>query len=609
MSYEEIHSYFPSYGDFSRGVKDHNGEHTICNGNITPILLAARQGHVETFELLEQDGGQYLDHPVLFLAVKGGNLALLKKLVNRGLDPKTRDDEGRTLLHFVNSEEEVEYLLDLGLDVMSLDDNGETPLHYVARSGNLKLASILIEHGADVSAKDASGWTPLVKLAISGKCTKNAVAYFAEKLKKCGESKISSDLTLHLSRCFGPEIARTLLDAGFDVNQSWQGSTPLHSAVEGDPETAGVLVENGAKLHAVNRRGETPFHIAAKWGKTETLRLLLLHDMNLVKVVDGRGETALHWACNVWNKSAACVEFLLDHGSSVHATNRDGDTALHKVVSLKEPHLQIAEVLLTHATANMDSRRSVTNAVNKKGWTALHSAAACGNACVVQLLLKFGFEVDATDKRGETPLHHTTNDTTFKLLLENGADSTIANIEGDTVLHTAFYSFNRSIWIIDLLLNPQRSVNVNSRNKQGRTPLHLTAESKEYDKAETLLYSGADVNAVDNNGCTTLHLATRGYFSETFCQLLIERGADVNAIDDQGNTALHAAAGKAARGRDLVSFLIEHGSDVSIANKKGKTPSDLLGLRNADQSSKLRKFVSGVFRRFPKPRSANLPAV
>ena len=602
--YEEIHSYFTHYDhlydDFSGYVRGDNGMYTTCEGNIAPIRLPARQGHLETFELLEHEGGQYLDHPVLFLAVKGGNLALLKKLVNRGLDPKIRDDEGRTLLHFVNSEKQAKFLLDLGLDAMSTDAYDVTPLHHAAQIGNIQLADVLIEHGADVSAKDSAGWTPLV-YALNGKnCTPDVASYFAQKLRQCGKKKIASDVALHFSR--SSEVASVLIDFGFDVNKRTRHrSTPLHSAIKGDPETVKLLIENGAKIHVVDDSGETPFEIAANSGKPETLHILLSRDAKLIEAVDSRKRTALHWACEWGNND--CVQFLLDHGSDIKAVDNRGSNALHIAITSGEwkPSQSTTEILLKHtAEDGFDNRDIIVNAVDKKGWTVLHSAAVYGDASLVQLLLKFGFAINAIGNRGQTPLHLAEDVSIVKLLVEKGADTTIADKMGNTVLHVAAYYPGYSDLIVEFLLD-QRSADVHSRNARGKTPLHLTAETLQYEKAEMLLQKGALVNAMDNEGFTPLHVAVRGHCPPTFCQVLIERGADVNAADKKGNTVLHIAAGKPSyRVQYMLSFLVKHGEDATIRNKKGKTSGDLLELHSY-RISRLRRFASGILQRFSRP--------
>ena len=44
------------------------------------------------------------------------------------------------------------------------------------------------------------------------------------------------------------------------------------------------------------------------------------------------------------------------------------------------------------------------NASNANGWTALHSAAACGHTEVVRLLLSLGANTNTVDRGGDTPL-------------------------------------------------------------------------------------------------------------------------------------------------------------------------------------------------------------
>jgi ankyrin repeat protein len=61
--------------------------------------------------------------------------------------------------------------------------------------------------------------------------------------------------------------ARTLLDAGIEVNQAGDlGYTPLHVAcMQGNPEMVLLLIEKGADLFALSE-GEPPFTVARRSG-------------------------------------------------------------------------------------------------------------------------------------------------------------------------------------------------------------------------------------------------------------------------------------------------------------------------------------------------------
>jgi ankyrin repeat protein len=85
--------------------------------------------------------------------------------------------------------------------------------------------------------------------------------------------------------------------------------------------------------------------------------------------------------------------------------------------------------------------------------------------------------------------------------------------------------------------------------------------------ATLLLDQGADVNATDQFGNTSLHLAVR--YPE-LVRLLLERGARVGARNAFGDTPLHRAVGD----RRVVELLLGAGADATARNLFDKTPLD-----------------------------------
>ena len=87
----------------------------------------------------------------------------------------------------------------------------------------------------------------------------------------------------------------------------------------------------------------------------------------------------------------------------------------------------------------------------------------------------------------------------------------------------------------------QQGADVNTKDTNFRTPLHLAAWENAFATVEVLLKHGADVNAKLRDGVTPLHFAASGNAVET-AEVLLKHGADVNAVNSGGNwTPLHLA--------------------------------------------------------------------
>jgi hypothetical protein len=76
---------------------------------------------------------------------------------------------------------------------------------------------------------------------------------------------------------------------------------------------------------------------------------------------------------------------------------------------------------------------------------------------------------------------------------------------------------------------------VNAKDDNGWTPLHLAAENGRKQVAELLIAKGADVNAKDDNGWTPLHLAVDGGHPEV-ADLLRKHGGKIGEeLKAEGN--------------------------------------------------------------------------
>jgi ankyrin repeat protein len=85
----------------------------------------------------------------LHLAARGGHLEIFSYLLDLGLDPGGKDKSGFTALHYAAASSPLE-VLKLALQIPRLDSersNIWSPLHWAARSGSFKMFQLLSEAG------------------------------------------------------------------------------------------------------------------------------------------------------------------------------------------------------------------------------------------------------------------------------------------------------------------------------------------------------------------------------------------------------------------------------------------------------------------------------
>jgi ankyrin repeat protein len=102
------------------------------------------------------------------------------------------------------------------------------------------------------------------------------------------------------------------------------------------------------------------------------------------------------------------------------------------------------------------------------------------DTCILDLLLaNKNIKIDEMDKFGMTALHYAimnSNVTTFRCLIDNGANPNVTNKDGRTPLHDAA-RLAKDMEIVELLLN-QKDLNVNYLDNEGKNPLHYAKDNK-----------------------------------------------------------------------------------------------------------------------------------
>ena len=129
------------------------------------------------------------------------------------------------------------------------------------------------------------------------------------------------------------------------------------------------------------------------------------------------------------------------------------------------------------------------------------------------------------------------------------------------------------------------NANMNVQDHQGNTPLHVSLKSNfSCDLSKLLIAYGADLGLHNCSGNTPLHVACR-HLRHDMVQLLLASGADVDAVDRQGDTSLSKIllAGNSITRSGIVSQLLKANSDVCLLNNSHQAPLHLAVKSNDNQ--------------------------
>ena len=484
------------------------------------------------------------------------------------------------ILHFCCKKDlfqTVLWLLEQGVDPEVQNAQNETAIFYAIYSKSSAIIQSLIEYKANINHLNIYNRTALQDAVIGA--NNRVVNYLIEVTSALGNCDIHGNNLIFDAVANGNlEIIKKVGSLKqVNINQiNENGNTILHKEIVlKNNNLALMLLDLGANPTVLDRNGKNFLFYAISKGIE-----------NLIII-----EKAVSLGCNINSKSSQNTTLLMESINHFLNTPKENENQ-------RNNHFEMIKELIKLGV-NVE-------ALDNKNENALFLATRSENRNLINLLLeKSNINLNHENSDGDTVLlllvlNGIRNNDLIKLYLEKGADPTLENAFGKSIIEILIdiilHAQNRKEldFEYEILLNEDgeyatvlenllknckvdinklnskgeplffesilhfnfklfkllriRNINLNQKDKDGNNIIFKLMEynykNKISDKKlylntiKSLINSGVDINAKNNEGFTALHVAI-GEKCEYTIRLLLELRADCFATDRKGRTIMH----------------------------------------------------------------------
>ena len=497
-------------------------------------------------------------------AAMAGDRAVVRDLLKSGLDVNEPQGDGTTALHWAAMKGDVELaqmLIYAGANVRATTRLGAyTPLYLAAKGGHAAVVASLLTAGADLKARTTNGTTPLM-IAAAGGDTRTIVNLVENGAELDATDTAKGETPLMFAAGFDrTDAVKLLLARGADhratttvvdlfaltapeeeamQRQFGQGAAPAPAARPVD--VAGATRSFRYTELISSQGGLTALLFAARQGYTATAKALIEGGADLNQPNAGDQTSPLLMA--IINGHFDLAMYMIEKGADPSAVAFNGVTPLFAALNITwapkslypspKAHQQQRTTYLDLMQAILDKGADPNVRVQRKVWYQAFNSDFAG-----------------VDETGATPFWraaYASDVAAMRLLVKYGADP-----------------------------------NIPTSKPAGRP---FTGEGVR--QVQDL--SGVPPIPIGGPGVMPLHAASGVGYGEGFAanahryaptgflpaiQYLVEElGADVNAVDHEGNTAVHLAASRGDN--DSILYLVSKGADVTRINREGNTTADM----------------------------------
>ncbi len=492
-------------------------------------------------------------------AVMRGDTAGVRAMLRAGADVNAAQGDGMTPLHWAAMKGQAEIASILlyagGSHAATTRLGGYTPLHLAARAGSAPIVDALVAAGASVTATTSSGATALMLAAESG--TLAAV----QRLVSAGADvnaveQAKGQSALMFAAAFDrADVVAYLLANGADHRRAttvMDLATLTASTEPQAPRRPGTAAANAPQIPGLTRQfryneligtqgGLTALLFATREGYAASAMALLAGGADVNQVNPGDGTSPLLMA--VINGHFDLAMQYLAQGADVSRTAANGAAPLYATLNHRwapksqypnpKGYQQQTTSYLQMMQALLDQGADPNARVRKKVWYQAFNSDFAG-----------------VDEIGATPFWraaYASDVEAMRLLVKYGADPHVPTVKpagrpftGDGIRQTTDVSNIPPVPVGGPAVPP--------------------------------LLAASGVGYGEGFAANSHRYAETG-FLPAIKYLVEEVGADVNAVDHEGNTAVHLAA---SRGDNAsIEYLVSKGAVVTTVNREGQTTADM----------------------------------
>ncbi|XP_014274325.1 ankyrin repeat, PH and SEC7 domain containing protein secG [Halyomorpha halys] len=430
--------------------------------SLTPLQLAALEGRVEDVETILQKKKEPVNGlrmSPLHWAALGGHVPVIRVLLKFGASIRSLDEDNNTALHLAavsGSPDAVQELVLAKVEIDPQNSDNNTALHLAVNKQDFDVVRKLLRFGALTNITDQEGRSPL-DLA-----TEKSDILIIELLRSADAKTIKNDKmnttpkpTLATTTTKPPKVQQPKATRRPELRKLTEKERRFQGAAKNLEDTIIVdLCADGMDPNVadIDDNGYAPLHYAAAGDGAVALLTLARCSANL-NVRDFDGNTPLHIA--VIKDHPWSAHILLMLGANQNMKNNEGKLPQDLVTSAKDKSFQDIfkpERLkwISYVRPFSDKERILQRSVQNGRY--MNIAGFC----------KDGVDVQVKD----------------------------ANHKQYTMLHYAVFTKINKACTIQMLL--RCGANINARDADGNTPLHLAVSQKLEEPQRVLLLNGAD---------------------------------------------------------------------------------------------------------------------